>query len=47
MDAIQDAISKSIEMCMNEPGDVKDKQARCAAMSYEMARKMTGKQLGG
>lgn len=47
MDAIRQAISDSIQKCMNEPGDVQNKQARCAAIAYEMARKATGKQLGG
>ena len=46
-DAVQDAISKSIEACMNEPGDVANKQKRCAAMAYSIARKNTGKPLGG
>lgn len=45
--AIQDAISKSIQTCMQEPGDVKNKQEQCAAMAYSIARKKTGKQLGG
>lgn len=42
-EAIRQAISDSIAQCMREGG--RD-QAQCAAMSYEMARKATGKSLG-
>lgn len=42
MEAIRDAISKSIEQCINEGRE----QDVCAAMSYDMARKATGKSLG-
>jgi len=42
VEAIRDAISKSIEQCINEGGE----QKQCAAMSYDMARKATGKALG-
>ena len=40
---IQEAISQSIEQCMREGGK---EQKQCAAMSYEIARKQTGKELG-
>ena len=40
-DQIQDAISKSIEMCMKEGKD----QKQCAAMAYSMAREATGKEM--
>lgn len=47
--AIQDAISVSIEACMNEPlreGTAEEnKQKQCAAISYSIARKNTGKEL--
>ena len=39
---IRDHISQSIEQCMKEGG--RD-QKQCAAMSYDMARKATGKEL--
>lgn len=40
--AIRDAISKSIEKCMQEGKDQKE----CAGMAYSMAREATGKELG-
>lgn len=43
-EAINQAISDSIAQCMKEGG--RD-QAQCAAMAYDMARKATGKSLGG
>jgi hypothetical protein len=47
--AIQDAISASIETCMNEPlreGTAEEnKQKQCAAISYQIAREKTGKEL--
>lgn len=52
-EAIKDAISKSIEACMNEPipagTDVTlaNKNKWCAAKSYGIAREKTGKTLGG
>jgi len=42
LEAIRDAISKSIEQCINEGGE----QKQCAAIAYSMARKATGKALG-
>lgn len=41
-EAIQSAISASIKKCMEEGKS----QDQCAAMSYEMARKATGQQIG-
>jgi len=43
MDAIKQAISDSISQCMKEGKDQKE----CAAMAYDMARRATGKSLGG
>lgn len=39
--SVREAISKSIEQCMNEGKD----QKQCAAMSYDIAREKTGKEL--
>ena len=39
-DEIQQAISASIEQCMQEGGRA---QEQCIAMAHEMARKATGK----
>jgi len=39
---IQEAISASIEKCMQEGGKT---QEECAAMAYSMARQATGKEL--
>ena len=53
MQAIKDAISKSIEACMSEPipagTDVTlaNKQKWCAGKAYGIARQKTGKMLGG
>jgi hypothetical protein len=48
---IRDAISASIEQCMNEPipegYKVKNKQEWCAAKAYSIARRKTGKSIGG
>lgn len=41
-DAIRDAISKSIEKCIQEGRDQKE----CAGMAYGIAREKTGKPLG-
>lgn len=40
--SIRDAISKSIEQCVQEGKD----QKQCAAIAYEYAREKTGKPLG-
>lgn len=42
MEDIREAISRSIEQCMQEGG--RD-QKQCAAMAYSMARDKTGKSL--
>lgn len=47
---VQDAISLSIEACMQEPTpageDIPNKQKWCAGKSYGIARQQTGKELG-
>lgn len=43
-EAVRDAISASIEQCMNEGGR---EQKQCIAIAYSIARKKTGKGLGG
>jgi uncharacterized protein YgiB involved in biofilm formation len=40
---VQDAISLSIQKCMQEGGKT---QKECAAMAYSLARKSSGKELG-
>jgi len=42
MPAIREAISKSIQTCIDEGKD----QRECAGMSYDIARDKTGKELG-
>ena len=42
LDAIREAISKSIEQCILEGKD----QKQCAAMAYSIARDKTGQALG-
>ena len=42
MDAVRDAISKSVEKCIAEGKDQKE----CAGMAYGIARDKTGKPLG-
>lgn len=42
-DAIQDAISKSVEQCMREGGR---SQEECVGMAHSMARKATRRNLG-
>lgn len=50
MDEITDAISASIETCMNEPTPSgmsrSERSAQCKAIAYDVARKKTGKELG-
>lgn len=41
IEEIREAISQSIEKCVNEGTD----QKQCAAMSYDIAREKTGKEL--
>jgi len=42
LDPIREAISKSIEQCVQEGKD----QKQCAAMAYSIARDKTGQALG-
>ena len=48
-EAIQEAISQSIQQCMGEPipsgMTVSERQAQCAAIAYQYARDKTGKPL--
>ena len=48
--AIRDAISQSIETCMQEPTpegqDIPNKQKWCAGKAYGIAREKTGRALG-
>ena len=49
-DAISQAISQSIQACMNEPTppgeDIPNKQKWCSGKAYGIARTKTGKNLG-
>ena len=49
-EAIKEAISESIRLCMEEPTpsgmSTEERQAQCAAIAYQYARDKTGKELG-